>query len=83
MKTKFIHRQLEKASKHLGISDSACAAIAAELQPYFKYEIAVFHQMGDGFVVFWECDDQRLAPHNITVEEVLSDIQRDKTAYLD
>jgi hypothetical protein len=81
VKTKYIQKQLEKATKHLGISDSACGAIASELQPFFEYEISVMHQMSDGFVVYWECDNPQLAPHNVRVEDVLEDLKRDVNSY--
>lgn len=81
MKTKYIQNQLDKARKHLGISNLACKAITSELQSFFEYEISVMHQMGDGFVVCWDCNDSQIAPYNIPVEDVLENIKRDSNAY--
>ena len=82
MRTGFIKKELEKASKYLNKSNTACSEIANELQPYFKYEISVFHQAGDGFIVCWEGDDIRCPPYNIPVTEVLEDLKIDKKMYL-
>ncbi len=60
--------------------DSACGNIARILQPFFKEEISVDFQPGDGFVVVWE-DDVFRAPNNKTVEDVVLQIKGDPLCF--
>lgn len=80
MKTSLIKKELSKAIKYSGKSHNACGVIASELQPFFDYEITVFEQSGDGFVVEYEANDG-LAPHNIPVLQVVEDLKKDPNTY--
>ena len=60
--------------------DSACGNIASILQPFFKAEISVDFQPGDGFVVIWE-DSCFSAPNNKPVQDVVEKINEDPLFY--
>ena len=75
-KMKDIRKFLKIASKAKGQMDSACGNIASILQPFFKAEISVDFQPGDGFVVIWE-DGCFSALNNRAVEDVVGQIKDD------
>lgn len=80
MKISLIKKELSKAIKYARKSHNACGVIASELQPFFDYEIAVFEQPGDGFVIEYEANDG-LAPHNIPVLKAVEALKKDPDAY--
>jgi hypothetical protein len=79
-KMKDIKKLLKQAENAKGRMDGACGQIASILQPFFKAEITVDFQPGDGFVVIWE-DGAFTAPNNLPVEEVLLAIKTDKICF--
>lgn len=78
---KDIFKFLKIAIKAKGQMDSACGNIASILQPFFKEEISVDFQPGDGFVVIWE-DGVFAAPHNLPVDDAVRAIQKDHVLFL-
>ena len=80
MNKKLINRALKLASIADAKLFGSCGAIASELQPYFDYDICVFKQESDGFVVSWE-DESSEAPHNETVNHVVEMIEKDSDHY--
>lgn len=80
MDKKLINKQLKLAVKAENAMHNACGGIASDLQPYFDYDISVFHQEGDGFVVMWDEDDNN-APISETVENVVETIEKDPDHY--
>lgn len=80
-KMKDIKKLLKQAENAKVLMDGACGQIASILQPFFKAEISVDFQPGDGFVVIWE-DGCFSAPNNRPVEDVVIDIKNDPLCFL-
>lgn len=80
MDKKLINRQLKLASKGESLMSNACGEIAIELQSYFDFDISVFFDEGDGFVVLWDAEDGNV-PINEAVEEVVKWIEKDPDHY--
>ena len=78
---KNINKLLKKADAGRATMESACGQIASTLQPFFSDEISVDFQPGDGFVVIWENESGKFAPHNIPVGDVISKIKKDRFAF--
>lgn len=68
--------QAERAKIKL---DRLCDFIAEKLQPFFDEEINVFHQNGDGLVVFY--DDAWGECVNIPVDTIYEAIKQGETNF--
>ena len=78
---KKVQRLLKKAERLRQEKDAICDAIASELQPYFRHEITVDYQNGDGFVVIWQ-DSVFLPPNNKNISDAIDDIKSDPNCFL-
>ena len=61
---------------------NACADMAIFFEPYFDCEIAVLHQMGDGFVILYNMDrHDNQANLNEPVINAFENIKEDEDYY--